>query len=857
MTPDNQLTYINENLAPGNWGYFFIVLSFGAALLGLISYLFHTRNSEIKSWRNLGRTAFFVHGASVLGIFGILFYLIYTHQFQYNYVWSHSSRDLPVYYIISAFWEGQEGSFLLWTFWHIILGSILVFTAKRWEGPVMVVMCLAQVMLTSMVLGLEQISVFGATVNLPIKLGSNPFILLRDAFPDLPLFNSPDYVNKIADGRGLNALLQNYWMVIHPPVLFLGFASTIVPFAFAMGGLWHGKYGEWVRPALPWALFNGASLGLGILMGGAWAYEALSFGGFWAWDPVENASLVPWIIMIAGLHTMVIYKARGSALGISYILVTLGFLLILYSTFLTRSGILGDSSVHSFTDLGLSGQLLIFMGVFVVMAAFYLIKHWKKIPKTEKEESVYSREFWMFIGSLVLSLSALHIISITSIPVFNKVSELINSVINTSLRTNYSKPTDVIATFHQLQIPFAIIIAILTGFAQYFKYFKTDSKLFWRKTLISQAIAIAITIPCVILLKINDYRLILLFWASAFTLVGNADIFIGFLRKGKFAVSGPAVAHIGIGLILLGSLIANGKKEVISLNTEGFETLAEASVKEKMENKVLFKNFPVQMNDYRVTYLGDSMDKKHIYFKVNYVKRDKETGKVKEEFTLTPYVIYEEKKDEITAPSPDTRHYLTKDIFTHITSASNKNQPEYQVNYDTSFVYNVNKGETFKIDSLKITVEDVAIDKGVTEGTKPEDEKYKLTMKLKVTDNMFTYYATPSFVLESGTIIPEEAEIKDFGLKFLYRSLDPKSEKPHELVVMKGKRPQMEFITLKAVVFPFINLLWIGCIIMVIGFVISIFRRNKENKFLSEKMIPVKQKVSAVLTEPYPETEEV
>src|SRR5688500_16236542 len=157
-------------------------------------------------------------------------------------------------------------------------------------------------------------------------------------------------------------------MVIHPPVLFLGFASTIVPFAFAMGGLWHKRYGEWVRPAMPWMVFSGMLLGTGILMGGAWAYEALSFGGFWAWDPVENGSLVPWIILIAGLHTMMIYRARKSALLSSYIFVTLTFLLILYATFLTRSGVLGDSSVHSFTDLGLSGQLLLFMFAFIIIA---------------------------------------------------------------------------------------------------------------------------------------------------------------------------------------------------------------------------------------------------------------------------------------------------------------------------------------------------------------------------------------------------------------------------------------------------------------------------------------------------------
>jgi cytochrome c-type biogenesis protein CcmF len=120
------------------------------------------------------------------------------------------------------------------------------------------------------------------------------------------------------DGQGLNALLQNYWMVIHPPILFLGFSSTVVPFAFAIAGLWKRQFGDWTRAALPWTLFSACVLGTGIMMGAAWAYEALSFGGYWAWDPVENASLVPWLVMIAGLHTMVIYNATGHSLRATY-----------------------------------------------------------------------------------------------------------------------------------------------------------------------------------------------------------------------------------------------------------------------------------------------------------------------------------------------------------------------------------------------------------------------------------------------------------------------------------------------------------------------------------------------------------
>ena len=158
----------------------------------------------------------------------------------------------------------------------------------------------------------------------------------------------------IKDGNDLNPLLQNYWMVIHPPVLFLGFASTIVPFAFAIGGLWTKRFTEWTKAALPWALFSAGMLGLGIMMGAAWAYESLNFGGYWAWDPVENASLVPWLVLVAGVHTLLIYRHTGNALRTTYLFFILSFLLVLYSTYLTRSGDLQDTSVHAFTGDGIT-----------------------------------------------------------------------------------------------------------------------------------------------------------------------------------------------------------------------------------------------------------------------------------------------------------------------------------------------------------------------------------------------------------------------------------------------------------------------------------------------------------------------
>ena len=292
------------------------------------------------------------------------------------------------------------------------------------------------------------------------KFGSSPFILLRDAL-DAPIFNmNPEFIPE--EGTGLNPLLQNYWMVIHPPTLFLGFATTLVPFAYCMAGLWLKKYHEWVRPALPWALFSGLTLGVGILMGAYWAYETLNFGGYWNWDPVENAIYVPWLVLIAAIHTMISFRKSNVALKSSIILVISTFILVLYSTFLTRSGILGDSSVHSFTDLGLSGQLLIYLLAFVALSVIMSVRVWKELPTSEKEVSTYSREFWIFIGATTLCLMAFQVIIPTSIPVWNAIVELFGGI------SNMAPPVDQVMFYSKWQLWFAILLAIISGTGQFF-----------------------------------------------------------------------------------------------------------------------------------------------------------------------------------------------------------------------------------------------------------------------------------------------------------------------------------------------------------------------------------------------------
>ena len=382
-----EIQYIGEHLIFGQIGYFVILLGFVTALFSSIAYFFATNKEatpQFSSWRNLGRIGFTIHGISIYTTIALTFYIMIQKYYEYVYVFEHVSDTLPFRYIFSAFWEGQEGSFMLWMFWHIFLGAIILFKGGKWEAPVLSVLMAIEVFINSMILGIY-VGVY--------KIGSSPLALFRDT-AEMPLFNNEDYVSmlsKFADG--LNPLLQNYWMTIHPPTLFLGFASTAIPFAFAIAGLWRKDHKSVLQPMLKWGLFSGAILGTGILMGAAWAYEALTFGGYWAWDPVENTSLVPWLLVLAGIHTNLIAKATGYSIKSTYLFYLLTFIMILYSTTLTRSGILGDTSVHAFTEKGLENKLLLFIGFFTLGSIAFMARGFSSVAIPEKEETIFSREF--------------------------------------------------------------------------------------------------------------------------------------------------------------------------------------------------------------------------------------------------------------------------------------------------------------------------------------------------------------------------------------------------------------------------------------------------------------------------------
>jgi cytochrome c-type biogenesis protein CcmF len=802
-----------EHLVQGILGQWSIVIAFGAALYASIAYYFSVQaasQADQASWKKWARISFGVSSLALLNIVLQLFIIIQSHYFEYHYAWAHSSLSLPAHFMISCFWEGQEGSFLLWAFWQMVLAWLVIAFNKKWESPVLVFILLSQTFLLSMLLGVE---ILGA------KIGSSPFILLKDAI-DAPIFKRPDYLSFIKDGNGLNPLLQNYWMVIHPPTLFLGFASCVIPFAFAMAGVWTRAYKEWIIPALKWSLFAAMILGAGIIMGSFWAYEALNFGGFWAWDPVENASIIPWLTLIAGVHVLIVFKKSGHAFFTALFLSVITFILVLYASFLTRSGILGETSVHAFTDLGMSGQLVIYILFFIVLATSLFIIRWKEFPISTKDEATYSREFWLFIGSLIILISCFQIVLTTSIPVFNAL-----------FGTNIAPPINVIQHYNKWQIPIAVLIVIVSGFSQFLKFKDTPRKPFLIRIGLYFAASIVLSIPVLVYTEYYvNIQYALLIIASIFSILTNAQI-LSVTIKGSFRQMGSALGHIGFAMLLVGALIAAGKSEVLSVNKGDVLMTKALSAKENQENVLLFENEPTSMGGYLLTYTGDTTEGPNTYFVVNYKKIDGE-GIIKENFNLYPNAQINPKMGLIA--SPDTRHYLFKDIYTHVTSVPKKpeheesdenHQHDENEGYNEPVNYALTVGDSVQLNGVSFFYEGIErVDSVKNLKIKPND--VVVAAKLAYVSGNEIKYLKPVYVLVNGYQFGLPLEDEALGLKFYFSKIDPKSKQIELQVLTKKKQPK-DYIIMKAIVFPFINVYWVGAIIMTIGFLISIFKREK------------------------------
>jgi cytochrome c-type biogenesis protein CcmF len=831
------------NLFIGNLGHLFVILSFVLSLASAFSYFRVTRLNDLekqKEWTINGRALFYLHSIFVVGVIVVMFLIIYQHRFEYHYAYSHASKYLPVHYMISCFWEGQEGSFLLWIFWNCVLGIILINTNKTWEAPIMVIFAVVQAFLASMILG---ISIFD------IKIGSSPFVLLRDVIQD-PIFQiNPEFVPK--DGTGLNPLLQNYWMVIHPPTLFLGYATTLIPFSYVIAGLWKKDYKNWIKPALPWAILSTALMAIGQLMGAYWAYETLSFGGYWSWDPVENAVYVPWIIQVASVHTMIIFKKNNTALKTSIILVITTFILILYATFLTRSGILGNASVHSFTDLGLSGQLLIYLLVFTAIAIVLSISRWKEIPSTDKEVSTYSREFWIFMGATVLGLMGFQVIAGTSIPVYNAILEQFG------ISSNMAPPADQAMFYSKFQIWGGILIAILSGTGQFFFWKNMDKSRLWNELAIPVLVSLVISTIVFTVYGINKIAYILLLTAGVYSVVANGTILIKLLKKKSLKLAGGSISHIGIALMLLGILFSSGYSRVVSMNTSGLLYSRDMSDEMNQENVLLYVNDPKQMNEYELTYKGKRVelagvpgyppkklvqktrDEHTVVATAEYVYKGRTVFQKGDTLTILPentYFEIEYKKDGEPVftlfpraqvnpnmgliVSPDIRRRLDKDLYTHISSIPD---PDMDIEWSEPLNQLVAMGERFFVNDFVSTltkVQKIETLDGIELG--PEDVAAEAIIEIQAKEQ--TYLLKPVFIIKDKMMGNIPAVNEDIGAKVSFLNIYP-NEGKFELSI---ETTQKDYIIMKAIEMPFINILWLGTIVLMFGFSVAIYRRYTE-----------------------------
>ena len=678
-------------------------------------------------------------------------------MYEYSYAYEHVSDELPMRYIFSAFWEGQEGSFLLWMFWHAILGMFILRNKYSLEPQVMATLLMVQTFLASMLLG-----VYVGAGEEAVKIGSNPFLLLRQTL-DAPVFSNPDYVSMI-EGTGLNPLLQNYWMTIHPPTLFLGFASVTIPFAFAVAGLWSGKHKEWLKPGLNWALFCGFFLGTGIFMGGAWAYEALSFGGYWAWDPVENMSLVPWLILVAGIHANLISKATGYSIKTSYLLYMLSFVLILYSTFLTRSGVLGETSVHAFTNMGLEWQLVALVGFFLAMSLGFFFYRFKQIPSPKKEESIYSREFWMYIGSIVLLFSGVIIAASTSLPVYNKIqtffdSDFVGKVID--------KP---IPHYNKYQIWIACFITVLSSSALWMRYkgfgWENIKKKFVTHNLIMLALAGGLTYLMTFWIDFFETRYVILNVLCVFAILVNSYLMLPKNWKSLKSLA-AAASHLGFALMIVGSIVSSLNEKTISSNPFALTGLVEDESLAKIVT--LIKGEPFFANNYWMTYESDTIIGKTRFFDVDFRQVDDE-GNTIEQFKVRPNVIFTNDMTKVAAPNPDTKHYLFKDIFTQVPSlpATQRDvelaqQEEDSLNYE---LYNLMIGDTFFLSKSYGILEGITATPD-NENFLKENNEIGVQVNLKFNDMNFdtSYHINTALGLDKNLIYTYPERINNINVK--------------------------------------------------------------------------------------------
>ena len=787
-----------------------------ALLTGVFSVIMYYLT--YKGYQNtitLARVGYHATAILVLAASALLLYAILTHQYQYKYVYDYSGSGMATGMLMATFYAGQEGSFMMWTFFTAIIGLILLeYTSKRGdlELRVMMIFTLALTFLLGMVspllkspfnyiwqqqdfLDLKNIN--QSLLSLPAiqsfvftdPQSNKSFIQMGKELHAVLVANNISISNFIIQGKGLNPLLQNFWMQIHPPILFVGFSMSVLPFSFAVAAIIKNEYRDWVKQSLPWLLVSMCVLGLAIMLGGYWAYSILGWGGYWGWDPVENSSLVPWLVGVAGIHTMLVQKKTQEKGGGSrfvktnLILSIMTFVLVLYSTFLTRSGILGDASVHSFVDPGMAVYLflLVFLGVFTLMGIGGIVYRWKFLTEHFSfEENILSRELALFTGSVALIASSIIILAGTSAPIFG-----------TTVQTSF---------YNELNLPIAIIIGLVNGLSILLKWKTNDGKNLWKQSRFAVIASVVLTLLMVVIGGLSDLMLIILALSSSFALFVNGEI-AWKIFKGKKTYLGAYVAHTGIALFLVGVLATAGHSQ-----------------QQKVD---LVKGEKVSVLGHDLTFIGYEPFEAGTKYRFN-VKVEKGGT----EQIISPVMFISDFNNSLMR-EPDILVGLTKDYYIEPVSFEDGTQSS-----ESGAGVVMKKGSSYNFNGAEIFFNQFILPKdmsamtaggsfriGVSLTAKKDGKEYQLEPYMENSGQGPVYNADEESKLNMKVNI-KSMNASNAEAELVFSSLDQSTQTQ---VVPK------ETLSVEASIKPFISLIWLGVIVLVTGFLIAAFRRTKES----------------------------
>ncbi len=751
------------------FGKIIIDILFVFSIIGSISYFLAAKNNK-ENLLKIGRYSYYIIFFGFILISAYFMYLIFSHDFQYTYIWSYSSKELPPHLLVSTFYAGQEGSFMLWTLLVSVVGFILLpYSKKKNYEPLS--------------MGFYTLIISFLLILLILK---SPFNYIWETFPDVEKGFMP------MNGRGLNPILENPWIVIHPPILFTGYAMMTVPYVFALTALIKKDFKGWLNVSTPWIILSAGILGLGIGLGGFWAYETLGWGGFWGWDPVENSSLLPWLISIALVHTVLVQKNTGGLVKTNFLLAILSFIFVLYATFLTRSGILGDISVHSFVDPGalVYALLLIFILIFLIIGLYFLIIRFKLIGNNKINFSFASREGMVTIGAVLLLLSTLIVFIGTSMPIFLEI-------------LGQPKTAVEITFYDKWNLPIALLFLILCGFSFYLNW--RSNKINGLLKIIIPFIVSGIVTIAFYLSGIDEFKHIILSYGSIYCLYNSLLYGIPLIKR-NYRLIGSYISHAGVGLFFIGVVYSGGYSSSRSLE--------------------LYKGETGQALGYKFTFVSAD--------RIEVEKPDREKYKCvvkiqKNDNVYFAYpIVYWSDFNQMQAPffEPGISEFITKDLYISPKHLSYENDmPSVILSKGDTAKLPYDSTWTLKLIGFEMNTKNVS-GSGFTFGSIVEfsnqSEFYLDTLYINL-DMSGSGQSSP---------IWKRFRNSDISIGFSNFQLNQQNMSESKALISFSKEGVTtggkELFVFEVTVKPLISFVWIGAIFIIIGFFISLFKYKNQ-----------------------------